>query len=48
MNKISNFLWGLVFIAIGVIVGLNALEITNIDIFFDVVANYLYKCAWRH
>lgn len=35
MNKISNFLWGLVFIGIGVIVGLNALEITNIDIFFD-------------
>lgn len=35
MNKVSNFLWGLVFIFIGVIIGLNALEITDIDIFFD-------------
>lgn len=35
MNKINNFLWGLVFIFIGVIIGLNALEITNINIFFD-------------
>ena len=33
--KISNLLWGLVFISIGVILGLNALEITNINIFFD-------------
>ena len=35
MNKMSNFLWGLVFIIVGVIFGLNALEITDIDIFFD-------------
>ena len=35
MNKISNWLWGLVFIVIGVIFGLNALEITDINIFFD-------------
>lgn len=35
MNKISNILWGLFLIAIGVIFGLNALEITNINIFFD-------------
>ena len=35
MNKVSNFLWGLVLIAVGVIFGLNALEITDINIFFD-------------
>ena len=33
--KISNLLWGLVFIVVGVIFGLNALNITNIDLFFD-------------
>lgn len=35
MDKFGNFLWGLVFIVIGGIIGLNALEITNINIFFD-------------
>ena len=35
MNKISNLLWGFVFIVVGVIFGLNILDITNIDIFFD-------------
>lgn len=35
MNKTSNMLWGLVFIIIGLIFGLNALEITNINIFFN-------------
>lgn len=35
MNKISNILWGIVLIIIGVIFGLNALEITDINIFFD-------------
>lgn len=35
MNKVSNYLWGLVLILIGIIWGLNALELTNIDIFFD-------------
>lgn len=35
MNKISSILWGLVLVALGVIFGLNALEITSIDIFFD-------------
>jgi len=34
MNK-SNYLWGFVFVVLGVIWGLNALEVTNIDIFFD-------------
>ena len=33
--NISNILWGLVLILIGVIFGLNALEITSINIFFD-------------
>lgn len=35
MNKIGNILWGIVLIALGLIFGLNALEITKIDIFFD-------------
>lgn len=35
MKKISNLLWGLVFIIVGVIFGLNALEITDINVFFD-------------
>ena len=35
MNKISNLLWGLVFIVVGVIIGLNAFDITDINIFFD-------------
>lgn len=33
--KISNLLWGICFVLIGVIFGLNALEITDIDIFFN-------------
>lgn len=35
MNKIGNLLWGLVFVVVGIIFCLNALEITNINIFFD-------------
>lgn len=35
MKKISNLLWGVVLIVVGVIFGLNALEITNINVFFD-------------
>lgn len=35
MNKISNLLWGIVFIVVGVIIGLNALDITNINILFS-------------
>lgn len=35
MNKISNLIWGLIFIIVGVVFGLNALGITDINIFFD-------------
>ncbi|MBE6609932.1 MAG: hypothetical protein E7634_04630 [Ruminococcaceae bacterium] len=35
MKKIKNTVWGIVLIVIGVIVALNALKITNIDLFFD-------------
>lgn len=35
MKKMKNLLWGLCLIALGVIWGLNALEITDIDVFFD-------------
>ena len=31
----KNMLWGIVLIAIGIVLGLNALDITNIDLFFD-------------
>ena len=34
MNKFSNFLWGLVLVTIGIILGTNALGITNINLFF--------------
>ena len=35
MKKLSNVLWGTLLVIVGFIFGLNALEITNIDIFFD-------------
>lgn len=35
MNKVSNLMWGLLFIIVGVVFGLNALGITDINIFFD-------------
>lgn len=34
MGKVRNWLWGLVLIAVGVILGINALGIAKIDIFF--------------
>lgn len=34
MKKVGNWLWGLVLVALGVILGLNALNITDIEIFF--------------
>ena len=33
--KNSNILWGIILVVIGLIFGLNALEKTNINIFFD-------------
>ena len=35
MNYLSKSLCGIIFIIVGLILGLNALEITNINIFFD-------------
>ena len=35
MKKFGNVLWGIVLIVIGLIIGGNALGITNINIFFD-------------
>ena len=35
MKKVENLIWGAVFIVIGLVLGLNALGVTNIDIFFD-------------
>ena len=35
MKKFSNILWGLLFIALGVVIGLNSFGITDINLFFD-------------
>ena len=35
MNNIKNILWGIILVIIGVILGLNTIGITDIDIFFD-------------
>jgi len=35
MKKTSSILWGIVLLAVGVVIALNALNITNIDLFFD-------------
>ena len=35
MKKINNSLWGVLFIVIGVIIGINSLGIADINIFFD-------------
>ena len=35
MEKFKNMLWGLVLIILGIIIGGNALGITNINLFFD-------------
>lgn len=35
MNQVSKIIWGLVFILVGIIIGTNALDITNINIFFS-------------
>ena len=35
MKDLGNKILGLIFIVIGIIVMLNALDVTNIDIFFD-------------
>ena len=36
MKNISSIIWGLVLVAVGVILGGNALGWFNIDVFFDV------------
>ncbi len=35
MKKISSILWGIVLVAVGVLLALNALNVTHIDVFFD-------------
>ena len=35
MKKVSNSLWGVLFIIVGIIVGINSLGIADINIFFD-------------
>lgn len=35
MKDVKNMLWGIIFILIGIIIGLNSFGLTNISIFFD-------------
>ena len=35
MNNLKSIIWGLVLITLGIIIGLNAFEIINVNIFFD-------------
>lgn len=35
MKKYTNVLWGLVLVALGIIIGLNSFGVTDIDLFFD-------------
>lgn len=35
MKKINNIIWGIVLVIVGILFTLNALEITNFDMFFD-------------
>ncbi len=35
MKKVSNIMWGIALVALGIVLALNALNITNIDLFFD-------------
>ena len=35
MEKFKNVIWGLIFIVLGLIVGLNTLGIASINVFFD-------------
>ena len=35
MKDLSRILWGIVLVLLGIIWGLNATGVTNIDIFFD-------------
>ena len=41
VNKISNLLWGGLLVVVGVLFGLNALNITNINVFLMVGGVYL-------
>lgn len=35
MNKLINILWGLFFVALAIIIGLNSVGLININLFFD-------------
>ena len=35
MKRVNQVLWGIILIGVGLLLGLNAFGITNIDIFFD-------------
>ena len=35
MKKLNNIIWGVVLLAVGVIIALNALGITDVSLWFD-------------
>lgn len=35
MKKLNGILWGLALVAVGIVFGLNALDVTHIEVFFD-------------
>lgn len=35
MNRIGNILWGIFFVALAIVIGLNSLDIVKINLFFD-------------
>ena len=44
MKDLSRILWGIVLVLLGIIWGLNAAGVTNIDIYFDGCGHYLLLC----
>lgn len=47
MKKTTSILWGCVLVALGVILGINALGIAQIDIFFQAGGHCLSLCLVR-
>ena len=35
MNSIKNILWGIILVIVGLVIGLNVIGVTDINIFFD-------------